>query len=435
VSAWRRRGPVGFLLTQFLNDTRGEPIMPLAVLTALYFFDEFDTAAFATLAPDIKRSFHLTDERFVGLVVLNLSMVILLAVPVGYLADRVNRVKLVVASGALAGGFSFVTGLAGSVGILAAARLGNGLGVVANQPIHNSLLTDYYTPAARPTAFANHTNALYLGAIIGPVVAGAAGALLGWRAAFFVLFVPIIATTLVATRLRDPMRGATDVRAGEEDHAAATHESPPKFWPSCRKLWRIRTLRRLFLASILIGAGLLPLAATMPLFLEREFGLGSAARGAVGAAFAAATFFGVRRSGRLTPSWFAKGMHIPLRQVGLAFGAVGPGLVVTALSPWLPLTIAVGLVSNFFAGYLFAPLAAVQALVSPARERSLSFSLGAIFLVIGVFAFFAVGLGSISDTYGIRWGIGILAPFFVLGGAAAASAGRFVRDDAAAMFA
>jgi hypothetical protein len=49
------------------------------VLTALYFFDEFDTAAFATLAPDIKRSFDLTDEKFIGLVIVNVSLIVLLA--------------------------------------------------------------------------------------------------------------------------------------------------------------------------------------------------------------------------------------------------------------------------------------------------------------------------------------------------------------------
>lgn len=77
-----------------------------------------------------------------------------------------------------------------------------------------------------------------------------------------------------------------------------------------------------------------------------------------------------------------------MRRVGLAVSVVGPGLLLTAASPWLALTVAIGLVTNYLLGFLFAPLAAVQALVSPARERSLSFSLGAIFLVLGVIVFF-----------------------------------------------
>jgi branched-chain amino acid transport system ATP-binding protein len=422
---------VRFLREKFLKDTQGEVIFPLVVLTALYFFDEFDTAAFATLAPDIKRSFALTDEKFIGLIIVNVSLVVLLAVPVGYLADRVSRTKLVVLSGILAGTFSLGTGFAMSVAFLTFARFGNGVGVLANIPIHNSLLADYYTPKARPTVYANHTNALYVGAIIGPAVAGVAGAVLGWRAAFFILFIPIAITTVVATRLKEPVRGGTD----NPDNPSPETGPPPKFWPSVKKLWGIRTLRRTMLASVFFGAGLIPLAAYLPLFFEREFGLGPLARGAIGAANAACTFVGVQQGGRLTPAWFAKGMHVPMQRVGLVLASVGPGLLLTAASPWLALTIVIGLGMNYLLGFFFAPLAAVQALVSPARERSLSFSLGAIFLVLGVILFFALGLGSISDNYGIRWAFVALAPFWVLGGIAAASSGKFVKDDVQAVFA
>jgi branched-chain amino acid transport system ATP-binding protein len=419
-----------FLRNRFQSDTKGEIVFPLAVLTALYFFDEFDTSAFATLAPDIKRSFGLTDEKFIGLVIINVSLIVLLAVPVGYLADRVSRAKLVVLSGILAGSFSLVTGLATSVAMLTLARFGNGVGVLANIPIHNSLLADYYTPDARPTVYANHTNAMYIGAIIGPALAGVSGAVFGWRAAFFILFIPIAITTVVATRLVEPVRGATD-RPGQPTPETLP---PPKFRHAVRTLWGIRTLRRTMFASVFLGAGLIPLAAYLPLFLEREFGLGPFARGLVGALNAAGTFVGVQQGGRLTPQWFAKGMQVPMQRVGLVLAAVGPGLLLTAISPWLALTVVVGVATSYLLGFFFAPLAAVQALVSPARERSLSFSLGAIFLVAGVILFFVTGLGAISDNHGVRWAFVALAPFWVVGGAMAASAGKFVEADVQTAF-
>jgi branched-chain amino acid transport system ATP-binding protein len=420
----------------FSRDTKGEIVFPLAVLTALYFFDEFDTAAFGTLAPDIKHSFGLSDQDFIGLVILNVSVLVLLAVPVGYLADRVRRTPLVVISGLLAGTFSLCTGLAGSVLMLTVARFGNGVGLLANTPVHNSLLADYYTPDARPSVYANHTNALYLGAIVGPAVAGISGALLGWRSAFFVLFIPILITTAVATRLKEPVRGGTDRPATPDTTGAASAppaaEKPPKFREAVRVLWRVRTLRRTFWASTFVGAGLLPLAAYLPLFFEQEFGLGPLPRGLIGALSAACTFAGVKRGGQLTAKWFGQGMGVPMQKAGLAIASVGPGLFVLAVSPWLALTIVTGMVWNYAVGFFFAPFAAIQALVSPARERSLSFSLGAIFLVIGVVAFYAVGLGGVSDEYGIRWGVGILAPFWVIGGLMARTAGKFVADDAQA---
>ena len=104
---------IAWLRRRFERDTGGVAIFALVVLCLLYFFDEFDTAAFGVLAPDIERSFHLTDQKFVGLIVLNVGLLVLLAVPVGYLADRVRRTPLVVLSGILAGVFSFATGIVG----------------------------------------------------------------------------------------------------------------------------------------------------------------------------------------------------------------------------------------------------------------------------------------------------------------------------------
>ena len=423
--------PVASLRARFTRDTRGEAIFPLAVLTALYFFDEFDSAAFATLAPDIQRSFDLSDERFLSLIIVNLSIVVLLAVPIGYLADRVNRTRLVVVSGLLAGAFSLLTGFAGSVAFLTFARFGNGVGVLANQPVHNSLLSDYYTPNARPTAFANHTNALYLGAIFGPAVAGVAGALFGWRAAFFVLFVPIIVTSVVALRLLEPARGGTDQPGlGDAEDLPA-----PTFRSAVRTLWGVRTLRRCFWASIAFGAGLIPLVAYLALYLEREYHLGPFARGVIGAANAAVTYVGVQQGGRLTPRWLARGMGVPLQRVGLVLSLVGVGVLLMAASPWLLSTIAIGLATSYALGFFFAPLAAVQALVSPARERSLSFSLAAIFLVLGVILFFAAGLGNVADDHGLRWALLTLSPFWMIGGAIVISAGKFVADDVNRAFA
>src|SRR3954453_1788841 len=99
-------------LRRWLGDiTGGEAIFPLTVLFLLYFFDEFDTGAFNVLAPNIKRSFHLTDRRFGLIVVVNLAIVLVLAVPVGHLGDRVKRVVFVVIGAIVAGLFSFLTGV------------------------------------------------------------------------------------------------------------------------------------------------------------------------------------------------------------------------------------------------------------------------------------------------------------------------------------
>jgi ABC-type branched-subunit amino acid transport system ATPase component/MFS family permease len=420
--------PVARIRARLEADTGGIAIFALVVLSLLYFFDEFDTAAFGTLAPDIEKAFHLTDQKFVGLVVANVSLLLLLAIPVGYLADRVRRTTLVVISGVLAGVFSFGTGIVGSVALLTLVRFGNGLGLLANIPIHNSLLADYYPPDTRAAVYGDHINAMYLGAIAGPALAGTVGSLFGWRLAFMILMVPILLTTFVATRLKEPVRGATDDPASADEAAV---EDPVAFKEGVRTLWAVRTLKRQFVGAMFLGAGILPLAGYLPLYLERVFHLQPFGRGLIGAADAAATFYGIRRSGVWTQGWFGKGMHEPLRRAGMSLAAVGIGLSILAASPWLITTIVVGLGTSFAIGVFQPPFYATQALVSPARVRTLSFSFGSLFLVLGVVALFYIpGFSAVSDNSGIRWGIFILGPYWVIAGAILATAGKYVGGDA-----
>src|SRR5437764_13084114 len=223
--------------------TGGEAIFPLAVLFLLYFFDEFDTGAFNVLAPNIKRSFHLTDRSFALVVVVNLGIVLVLAVPVGHWGDRVKRVVLVTIGAIVAGIFSFLTGVVATLALLVVVRIGNGVGRLVNDPIHTSLLTDYYTPFQRPRVFSTHRNSVQLGSILGSALAGLTAWLVGWRVAFMFLIVPIVVTALVATRLREPARGGTDETPTQLQREQAAQPAVP-FFAACALLLRIHTLRR-----------------------------------------------------------------------------------------------------------------------------------------------------------------------------------------------
>src|SRR2546425_10056199 len=98
--------------------TLGDAIFPLAILFAIYFFDEFDTAAFGVLTPQIKHAFHLTDRALLGVVAANYNIVLLCAIPLGYYGDRLPRRKMVVAGALVAGVFSVATRLATGVAAL-----------------------------------------------------------------------------------------------------------------------------------------------------------------------------------------------------------------------------------------------------------------------------------------------------------------------------
>jgi branched-chain amino acid transport system ATP-binding protein len=406
----------------------GRDTFPLIVLFLLFFFDEFDTAAFNVLAPNIREAFDLTRAAFGFIVVLNLTIVLLLAVPVGYYGDRLPRRKLVLAGAIIAGVFSLLTGFAPVLGLLIVFRLGNGIGRLLNDSIHNSLLADYYMPIDRPRVFAAHRNGVYFGTIVGSAVAGISAALFGWRVAFMILVVPIVVTALVgATKLRDPVRGGTD---DPERALEAEREDLVPFAEARRILFSVRTLRRQFLSWLFIGAGLIPLAYLLPLYLEEEFAVGELGRGVIGGINAAATFAGIQLAGRWTVGWLAKGMGEPLKRAGLALGFVGIGIFGLAVAPNLAFLVAIGLVTSFVVGFFFPPFYATQAFVSPARVRTLSFSFGSLFLVAGVWAlYFLPGFAALADSRGERWGLAVTAPYWIIGGLVLRSGHRFVADD------
>ena len=407
------------------------PLFPLAILFSLFFFDQFDTAAFNVLAPDIEKAFHLSDRAFGLIVISNLTIVLLFAVAIGHYGDRLPRTRIVVIGGVLAGVFSFFTGAVGSLALLVLVRLGNGVGQVVNEPVHRSLLADYYPAKTRPAVFAAHQNAVFLGAIIGPAVAGTAAALAGWRVSFLILIVPIVAVAVLALKLREPVRGGTD----DPDAAGElVGEEPVSFREAARSLLAVPTLRRQYIAYVFIGAGVVPLAFLLPLYLKRVYGVGDFDRGLIQAANAAFQFAGVLASARWTRIWWARSEALPLRRAGLALVSVGAGLTLVAVAPDLPLALVAGFATSFAGGVFYPAFFTVQAAVSPARVRTLSFGFSSFFLVLGVWALWFVLEGKVADQHGYRVALGALLPYWVIGGAVLASAGRYVAADSAKAF-
>jgi branched-chain amino acid transport system ATP-binding protein len=407
------------------NITGDGPTFPLLILFAIYFFDEFDTAAFGVLAPEIKRAFDLSNQEFLAIIGANLNIVLLLAVPLGYFGDRLPRRSLVVGGAIVAGVFSFATGLAGSVLLLVLIRIGNGIGVLVNDPIHRSLLSDYYKPEARPTVFATHANAVRYGAIVGSALAGVLAFAFGWRVAFMVLIVPIIAVAVLALRLPPVHRGQSD---DEETAAAAAEEKPFPFGRSARILWNVSTLRRQYVAWLFIGAAFLPLAGYIPIYYDDEFHMNPLEIGLLVAVGNAVALVGVQLSGRWTRNLFAKGLGEPLKLAGLSLVAVGPTMFILAVAPNLAVAVFGMLLAYFVGGFFGPPFYTVQSIVSPARTRSLSFGFAFLFLVIGLDAFTVFFGGMANDS--VRVGLATLAPMWVIGGLILYSAKSFVANDA-----
>jgi branched-chain amino acid transport system ATP-binding protein len=398
------------------------------ILFLLFFFDEFDTAAFGVLAPEIRHAFHLSDNGIGTIVLVNLTIVLLFGVPLGYYADRLPRRVFVWVGAFLAGAFSLLTGLAGVLWLFIFIRMGNGIGLVVNSGVHPSLLSDYYKPEDWPAVTSIHRNASLLGAVIGPATAGIVAKFFGWRAAFMVLVVPIGIVGFISMRLREPLRGGTqDLKAAE----GAALEKPVPFDRSIRTVMSIKTLRRQYTAWVFIGAGFLPLSFLPPLLFERRFNVTPFGRGAIGSIGAAAAFGAVMWSRSLTTKWLAKGMGEPLKWTGWVLVGVGVGLGLFAASPWLPLAIFFIIATNFVGGLFWVPFTVTQYFVAPARARTLALSLGAAFLIMGAWLLVLLpGILRISDTKGPQWALAIIVPYWFIGGLVLRSGRHYVLDDA-----
>jgi len=412
-----KRGPLA-------RATGGRPAYPLGVLFGLYLVDQVDTQAFNVVVPEIKSAFHLTTASLALVFAANFFVLLLGSVAIGYLADRTSRTRLVVLLSGLACLGSVMTGLAPVLWFFVVARMLNGTGIVGNQPVHRSLLSDYYDAKDRGSVFGLHQAADACAILIAPALAGTLGAVFGWRSLFFLLAAPIAVFLVLALRLKEPVRGGTD----DAVHAVeAEKERPLRFEQAVRTLSKSATLRRTWLGLVFVGGGFIPLASFAPLFLHSVFGLTLFQRGVAGSVSAVFSVAGLVVAGR----WVQKTMPVSPARVqvaaGLTFVAVAVVVVGFALSPTPVVAVAWMCVLGLVSGFFIPSSAAIQAHVTPARVRTQGFAFGGLFLAAG--AFLAPIAGGVADHHGLRTGLIAFTPLLVIGGGLLASAARFVDSD------
>ena len=117
------------------------------VLLLVSIFNYADRSILAILAQPIKEDLHLTDTD-VG-ILQGLGFAILysvLGVPLGWLAERVNRTRLMAACLAAWSVMTAACGLATGFTTLLLGRIGVGIGEAGAQPVSNSLQADHFPP-------------------------------------------------------------------------------------------------------------------------------------------------------------------------------------------------------------------------------------------------------------------------------------------------
>lgn len=410
--------------------TGGVTVAPLLVLFALNLVDEFDRVAFGVLSPEIRDAFGLSDSGIVAVGSIAGVTSLLAALPIGVLADRVRRVRLAAVGAAAWGGFTILTALAPVVWVLTVARMGAGVGRIVNEPVHASLLTDYYPPTHHPRVFALHrlANPIGLGSAL---VVGLLASVFDWRIVFATLCVPTFLLLPFLLRLREPARGESMAAPGVPPPEPLVGAAALSFLDARRVLFRIRTLRRLWLGLPVVGIALITLPQLISLFFERVYGYGPTGRGVVTFLSGVGIVLGLALGQRLATRALVAGHPERLATYdGLAIVGIGVALLGLVLSPWAPLSAFCYLLAGMGSGCYQPNYFSLVALVTPARVRAQAYAWAILWLGVG--ALIAPLLAGLGESAGYRVAIGVLACTLLAGGYAATTARRAVRHDAEA---
>jgi ABC-type branched-subunit amino acid transport system ATPase component/MFS family permease len=406
----------------------GQALYPLIVLVGLVAVNQLDQTAFGILGPNIRDDFGLSNQGYLSLVAISSLGGLLLSVPLAYYSDRIPRVLLAVVGAAIWAVFGFATAFTFTVLALVIVRLIAGVGRAVITPTHNSLLADYYPPQVRPDVFGFHAIGLAIGAFVGPIVAGALGEWFNWRVPFVVFVIPSLVFVIMGFRMKEPGRGHWErAAAGASQAVINTDEVPPSFAESIRILWQVGTLRRIWYSLPFLAAAFIGLVTLTSLFYEQVFNLDEFQRGLV-AAFAepaqvVAILLGIPLASRV----MLRDPGAGLRMLAVVGTIIGVAWTVFALSPWLWLAIAMHVFITGAAALLVPGIYAALSLAIPPKVRSMGYAMAALFIVPGLAALYVVG--GIADSYGIRAGLLIVVPIFLIGAWVLASGSFYVRSD------
>ena len=426
---WRKR--VGSLAREYRPSvvTGGAATAPLLVLALMNAADELDREAFGVLLPEIRDYFGVSLGVIITVATMSAVLPIVLSVPIGFLADRWNRTRMIAGGSAVWGVFTVMTAFATNLPMLGFARFGSGVGKTM-EPAATSLLADYYPPDRRAGIFAFHRLGNEMGLLIAPLLAGVLAQVFFWQVPFLLFGIPSVALAIVALlRLREPRRGIHERRLlGIEDEELLMLEEKPPGWSEGWRLAKgVRTLRRIWASLPFMIGALVVIFPMTAVYYADEFNLSESARGSIGSF---SRFFGIAGlviGGVVGNRLLARNPARLVTYAGLLSLVHAGMLFVLAASPWLWLSVLAGYLGTMASSVLFPSTMALVTMVIPARARSFAGAFASLFIALG--AMFSPFAGMLADRFGPRTAIICMVPVFAIGALIMTSAGASVLAD------
>jgi MFS family permease len=412
--------------------TAGAPVLPIFVLFCHTFLDAFDRTGFAIILPEVQEYFDLDLEQVTSLASVSIIAGILLSLPAALWSDRSGRRTWFLAGGAVVASiFSLGAGLATTITLFGVSRAGFGFGLLVNDPVQQSLLSDTTPVPARASVFAGRQMADNLGQLLGPLVFGVLALAFGWRAPLFAVAVLGLVLAIASFQLKEPRQGNMERAAmGVSAEELDVEEETAGFRESWQILKAIPTVRTLWFSLPFLLGGVLGIFVLIPLYLEDVFGMSAAERGFAQAGMGVPAIFGLFVGIALTKRFLFS--EAPWRMFRLMSGiAIGIGLCVVwlAVVPVLGLVLA-GMTLMFLLAALILPsYGTLFSIVMPARARTVGFALTRLWALPGLVMLPIAG--GIGDAHGLDVGILASVPVFLVGAVIIGFGGKSFLDDMA----
>jgi MFS family permease len=207
----------------------------LAVLFLINALNFFDRQIIGAVGEPIRKEFGLSDS---ALGALNTAFTLIYAfvgLPLGRLADRYSRKKILVIGVLFWSVMTAASGLARSFWQIFALRLGVGVGEATCAPAATSLIGDYFQSEKRAKAMSIFMLGLPVGLALSFAVSGAVAKNYGWRTAFLVAGLPGLLCVLAVLLIKEPARGAVEtVNVGQKKREGSAYKlilsSPTMIW-------------------------------------------------------------------------------------------------------------------------------------------------------------------------------------------------------------
>lgn len=231
----------------------------LAVLIAINILNFYDRNVTGALAEPVRKEFHLTDTQIGLLGSLFIWLYALVGVPLGSVADRWSRKKLLAGGIVIWSALTGLTALAATYTMLLLTRLGFGVGEAAVAPTATSWIGDLFPASKRAAPLALFMIGVPMGGALAFFFSGPVAQAFGWRAAMVVAAAPALLLVPLLLRLEEPQRGAVEI------HREAAPTGLAAMWAVAR----VPTLWWIILSGALLNFNMYALGTFVPAFLSR----------------------------------------------------------------------------------------------------------------------------------------------------------------------